>query len=594
MDENNDYPAPFFNNGRKPGHRITKVKDVNDRIKALRLIMDSQELADQYEAKEKCISELIAAKEEIAYRNEEKEKCASELIEANEEIASQSEEKEKLVSKLKLANKEIAYQNEENEKRASELIVANKELAYQNKEKEKRASELLIANEELAYQNDEKEKRASELLIANDELYTQNSEKELRAAELIIANKELSFQNQEKEKRATELIIANKELRFQNKEKKKRAAERQFESNNLDALINNTNDWIWSVDNNCNLVTSNQPFNDIIKNALGITLVQGSNMLDVALTGDEYERYGYFYERALKGESFTQIIHHKAPIDSWAEISYCPILQGDKVIGAACHSHDITEKIIAERLLRATNESLQNHIKDLAISNEELEQFAYVASHDLQEPLRMVTSFLTQLEKKYRDVIDDKGKQYIHFAVDGARRMREIILDLLEFSTVGQTDEEPEKVNSNDLVNEIVRFYRRQMEELGASIIFNDLPSFYMYGTSVKQVFKNLIGNSLKYHRAGVPPVIIIDCKKTKTHFQFSVKDNGIGIDPEFFDKIFIIFQRLHNKDEYCGTGMGLAIVKKIVENLGGKVWLKSKEGEGSTFYFTLQEIDKL
>jgi signal transduction histidine kinase len=507
MDENNDYPASSFNNGRKPGHRITKVKDVNDRIKALRLIMDSQELADQYEAKEKCISELIAAKEEIAYRNEEKEKCASELIEANEEIASQSEEKEKLVSKLKLANKEIAYQNEENEKRASELI---------------------------------------------------------------------------------------KELRFQNKEKKKRAAERQFESNNLDALINNTNDWIWSVDNNCNLVTSNQPFNDIIKNALGITLVQGSNMLDVALTGDEYERYGYFYERALKGESFTQIIHNKAPIDSWAEISYCPILQGDKVIGAACHSHDITEKIIAERLLRATNESLQNHIKDLAISNEELEQFAYVASHDLQEPLRMVTSFLIQLEKKYRDVIDDKGKQYIHFAVDGAKRMREIILDLLEFSTVGQTDEEPEKVNSNDLVNEIVRFYRRQMEELGASIIFNDLPSFYMYGTSVKQIFKNLIGNSLKYHRAGVPPVIIIDCKKTKTHFQFSVKDNGIGIDPEFFDKIFIIFQRLHNKDEYCGTGMGLAIVKKIVENLGGKVWLKSKEGEGSTFYFTLQEIDKL
>ncbi len=228
------------------------------------------------------------------------------------------------------------------------------------------------------------------------------------------------------------------------------------------------------------------------------------------------------------------------------------------------------------------------------MSNAELEQFAFVASHDLQEPLRMVTSFMTQLEKKYGSIIDDKGRQYINFAVDGAKRMRQIILDLLDFSRVGNTEDDMEEVNFNKLLTEVLALYRRQIEELKADITVENLPKLQTFKAPFRQVFQNLVGNSLKYHKAGRRPIIHISCEETKTHFQFSVKDNGIGIAPEYFDKIFIIFQRLHNKDEYSGTGMGLAITKKIIETLGGKIWVESEEGKGSTFYFTLPKNNKL
>jgi len=289
------------------------------------------------------------------------------------------------------------------------------------------------------------------------------------------------------------------------------------------------------------------------------------------------------YHHAIETNQAAHFEDYYSILDKWYEISAYPAETGLSV-----YFKDITDRKTAEIQLKELNESLQKHAKELAISNAELEQFAYVASHDLQEPLRMVTSFLTQLEKKYGDVVDDKGRQYIHFAVDGAKRMRQIILDLLEYSRVGRTEEDLEEVNFNKLVEEILTLYRRQTEELSASFNFENLPTFQTFKTPVRQIFQNLIGNSLKYHKANEAPVISITCKETKTHFQFSIEDNGIGIAPEYFDKIFIIFQRLHNKDEYSGTGMGLAIAKKIIENLGGKIWIESREGKGSTFYFTL------
>ncbi len=419
MHENKSYKASFINKSGESNQHVMIGKRITDRIKAVKLIMDNKELADQNEAREKCASDLVAAKEEIAYQNEENENCATELT---------------------LAREEIAYQNEEKENRAAELLLANEELAYQNEEKENRAAELILANEELVYQNEEKENRAVELLLANEELAYQNEEKEKRAAELIIANEELAFQNAEKEKRAAELAIANQEL---------------------------------------------------------------------------------------------------------------------------------------------------------AVSNAELEQFIFVASHDLQEPLRMITGFMTQLEKKYGDVVDEKGRRYINFAMDGAKRMRQIILDLLSFSVAGSVEDDIEEVDSEKLVNEIIAHNRRQAEELQTSFNLEELPVLQTYKKPLRQIFQNLLSNSLKYHKQNEPPAISITCKQTKAHFQFSVKDNGIGIAPEYFDKIFIIFQRLHNNDEYSGTGMGLAITKKIVENLGGKIWVKSQEGKGSTFYFTiLKKID--
>jgi PAS domain S-box-containing protein len=295
------------------------------------------------------------------------------------------------------------------------------------------------------------------------------------------------------------------------------------------------------------------------------------------------------YHEALETNQAAHFEDYYQPVKKWYEISAYP-----SNTGLSVYFKDVTERKTSETQLKELNETLQKHAKELAISNAELEQFAYVASHDLQEPLRMVTSFLTQLDKKYGTIIDDKGKQYIHFAVDGAKRMRQIILDLLDFSRVGRVEDDMEEVDFNKLINEILALYRRSIEELRANIEFEDLPVFSIYKTPVRQVFQNLIGNSLKYHRKNEPPAIVIACKESKTQYQFSIKDNGIGIASEYFDKVFIIFQRLHNKDEYSGTGMGLAIAKKIIENMGGKIWIESEEGKGSTFYFTILKTNKI
>ncbi|MES2003230.1 MAG: PAS domain S-box protein [Bacteroidota bacterium] len=268
------------------------------------------------------------------------------------------------------------------------------------------------------------------------------------------------------------------------------------------------------------------------------------------------------------------------------ELTILPIKQGNEEFFCA-FLRDITNRKLAEKQLKELNESLQLHTKELARSNMELEQFAYVASHDLQEPLRMITNFLVQLEKKYIDVIDDKGKKYIDFAVDGARRMRRIILDLLEFSRVGKTEEYSELLDLNELVNEIQILYRKQIEDKQAIITTERLPVIAVYKSPMRQVFQNLISNALKYSRADIPCKIHISVKEEETDWQFSIADNGIGIGKEYYDKIFILFQRLHSRNEYSGTGIGLSITKKIIENFGGKIWVISKEGEGSNFYFT-------
>ena len=249
---------------------------------------------------------------------------------------------------------------------------------------------------------------------------------------------------------------------------------------------------------------------------------------------------------------------------------------------------DITVRKNTELELKKLNETLEERALKLQQSNEELEQFAYVASHDLQEPLRMVTSFLSLLERKYESQLDEKAKQYIHFAVDGAKRMRQIILDLLEFSRVGRIREELDHVNINTLVETIVSLYREKIEDLNASIVFENLPTIESYETPVYQLLQNLISNSLKYHSVNEPPRVEISVVEQETDWLFTVKDNGIGIDPNYHAKIFQLFQRLHTKDEYTGSGIGLSLCKKIIDDLKGKIWVESEEGKGCTFYFTL------
>jgi light-regulated signal transduction histidine kinase (bacteriophytochrome) len=200
----------------------------------------------------------------------------------------------------------------------------------------------------------------------------------------------------------------------------------------------------------------------------------------------------------------------------------------------------------------------------------------------------MVTGFLTQIEKKYEAILDEKGKQYIYFAVDGAKRMRQIILDLLAFSRIGKNENTLEDINLNYLMAEIALLFGKQIKEKKAKINYENLPTLRSYSAPINQIFQNLISNSLKYSKINLPPVIQISSLETATAWKFVVQDNGIGIEAAYFDKIFVIFQRLHNKGEYSGTGIGLAITKKIIENLGGQIWVASEVGVGTAFHFTI------
>ena len=287
-----------------------------------------------------------------------------------------------------------------------------------------------------------------------------------------------------------------------------------------------------------------------------------------------YEEY-----RFLKADgSYAYVIDRAIIIRDHAK-------QAIRLVGAMT---DITYRKEYESSLKLLNENLELRAKELAISNAELEQFAFVASHDLQEPLRMVTSFLSQLEKKYGNLLDEKAHQYIHFAVDGAKRMRQIILDLLDFSRIGRDEDEMQTFSLKDVVDEVVQLQKKLIMEKKGVISYDALPSIHSYRFPMIQVFQNLISNALKYSKKDPAPIIEIKSEDKGTHFLISVKDNGIGINPEYFDKIFIIFQRLHAREEYGGTGMGLAIVKKIIERMGGEIWVESERNIGTTFYFTL------
>jgi PAS domain S-box-containing protein len=246
---------------------------------------------------------------------------------------------------------------------------------------------------------------------------------------------------------------------------------------------------------------------------------------------------------------------------------------------------DVSDHIKTEETLRVLNEQLR-------VSNKELEQFAYIASHDLKEPLRMVSSFMQLLEKKYRQQLDDTAKQYIDFAVDGSERMKTLINDLLIFSRIGSEKKFDEKVDLNETLAEAKLNLMDMINECGAEISAPPLPRINGNKTQMVQLFQNLLGNAIKY-RGEKKPEIKIGVSDNKNEFHFSVQDNGIGIEKKYFDKIFIIFQRLHNRSEYPGTGVGLSICKKITEKHGGVISVESDLGKGSTFHFTLAKKQK-
>lgn len=260
-----------------------------------------------------------------------------------------------------------------------------------------------------------------------------------------------------------------------------------------------------------------------------------------------------------------------------------------RMIGAMTN---ITEQKKHEAQLVALNESLQSYAKELERSNEELEQFAFITSHDLQEPLRMISSFMDQLKRKYEDKLDDKALQYIEFATNGSKRMKQIILDLLEYSRAGRPTDLIEKVDINEIISDFKLLRGKIISEKSATITHDNIPVIKTYKTGITQVFHSLIDNAIKYSKKDEAPNIKISCKEEKDKWIFAVKDNGIGIDPKFYSKIFIIFQRLHNREEYEGTGIGLSIVKRHIDFLGGKIWVESEIEKGSTFYFEIPKTN--
>ncbi len=263
-------------------------------------------------------------------------------------------------------------------------------------------------------------------------------------------------------------------------------------------------------------------------------------------------------------------------------------------LGLSPHDEEVTITAIRDRTERELAEDeLRRYSEDLARSNAELERFAYVASHDLQEPLRMVSSYTQLLRRRYSGKLDADANEFIDFAVDGANRMQKLIQDLLAYSRVGSRAIEAVPVDCERLVDRVLRDMEKAFEERGARVERETLPLVRGDATQLGQLFQNLLSNATKFARPGVPPVVRVSiAAREKKFWQFSIHDNGIGIDSAYFERIFIIFQRLHGKNEYPGTGIGLAICKKIVERHGGRLWVESKIGEGSNFLFTLPRVD--
>ncbi len=248
---------------------------------------------------------------------------------------------------------------------------------------------------------------------------------------------------------------------------------------------------------------------------------------------------------------------------------------------------DITERKVIER-------QLESYMQELHRSNEELEQFAYVASHDLQEPLRKIRSYLQLIERRYHDQLDDDGKEFIGYAVEGAARMRALISDLLTYSRVTRVKRnlgELSVVNLNDILAIVFNTLQLRIQDTNANIVHDKMPTINANERQMIQLFQNLLSNAIKYRQKGVPPKIHISVQTCEEGWCFNVSDNGIGIDPEQQKRIFAVFQRLHTRTAYQGTGIGLAICKRVVENHDGRIWVESQSGEGATFYFTLPSM---
>jgi PAS domain S-box-containing protein len=319
------------------------------------------------------------------------------------------------------------------------------------------------------------------------------------------------------------------------------------------------------------------------------------------LLGDRWYELLHPDDRAKAAAASRAALHSKSPYDlecrvrgrdgeyQWFKLIARPIRDSrgetTRWFGVAA---DINQLKRAQEDLLGANDELRRTAQELSRSNSDLEQFAYAASHDLQEPLRMVNAFLKLLRDRYHSVLDEKGREYIEYSVDGATRMSQLVRDLLEYSRLGRERQAPVPVETQRAVDGALANLRESIRGASAEIIHDGLPRVMGDQTMLTQLFQNLISNAVKFRDPSRPCRVTIGAQKAGDTWEFAVSDNGIGIDPRHFERVFVIFQRLHTRDKFPGTGIGLALCKKIVERHGGRIWVESRAGAGTTFRFTL------
>ena len=363
-----------------------------------------------------------------------------------------------------------------------------------------------------------------------------------------------------------------------------RESEERFRS-----LTQLSSDWYWEQDETFALRFMSQRMGE--KTGLAASAFIGRKRWDqpaLNLGDEDWARHRAQLERREPFREFEMERANPAGGTRWVSVTGEPVYdENGKFRGYRGVGSDVTERKRAEAELRRAHDELAKKAEELERSNAELEQFAYVASHDLQEPLRMVSSYTQLLAKRYKDQLPAEAQEFMHFTVDGAARMKQLIEDLLAYSRVGTKGKELVPVSLEAPLKRALTNLRTAIEESGATVSAEALPTVDADEVQLAQVFQNLIGNALKF-RGKAAPRIHVGATAQAGEWQISIADNGIGIEPQYFERIFMLFQRLHTMGEYPGTGIGLAICKKIVERHGGHIWVESRPGEGATFGFTL------
>jgi PAS domain S-box-containing protein len=391
------------------------------------------------------------------------------------------------------------------------------------------------------------------------------------------------------QQRTAELVGANEQLQQEISERKRAEAGLGESQDRLVGIVNSAMDAIITIDAEQRIILFNAAAEQMFRCAAATAIGQP---LDQFIP----ERFRLLHREHIRAFDQTGITNRTmgalgAVRGLRADGEEFPIEASISQIEAAGQKlftvilRDITERKRAEEKLKQT-------LTELERSNAELQQFAYVASHDLQEPLRMVASYTQLLARRYKGKLDADADDFIAFAVDGANRMQKLINDLLAYSRVGTRGKELEPTDSEVVLDQVLANLQVAVAESSAVVTHDALPTVLADETQLGQLLQNLIGNALKF-RNTQPPQVHISATRKGDEWLFSIRDNGIGLEPQYAERIFVIFQRLHGKAEYPGTGIGLAICKRIVERHGGRIWVESQPGRGTTFYFTLPILER-